>query len=236
MDYVQCYLFNNIYSLEFILIKFLRKQILFVVSIVILLTAINQDVPQLILMNDSYISDERIDRRFEKIVEKEKLTSKADISGEDKNFNNIRDDVERVFYYVFYKDEDKNLYFTKEFTDSVLLFLKKSNDFSKLEKTYKKYDLSKSELEMMEIFWKEKMNLKNDFMCIYENDLKNNKYLRENFLKVIFKMLDTEERRDHFGRYMLLKEDNFFRFLDKNRDYSFYLKNEWTKNIDKGKC
>lgn len=218
------------------MINFLKKQFLFILSMIILMTAINQDIPQYLMMEDYYVSNEKIERRFDNIVEKESYESNKYIFGEDKNKNDLRDDVERVFYYVFYKDKEKNMRFSKDFTNKALSFFKNANEFSKLEKTYKRYDLSKKELNKMKNFWIKRNLLKNEFICIYEKDLKNNKYLRDNFLKVIFKMLNTEERRDHFGRYMLLKDEPFFRFLDKNKDYKFYLKNEWVKNIKRENC
>lgn len=218
------------------MINFLKKQFLFILSMIILMTAINQDIPQYLMMEDYYVSNEKIERRFDNIVEKESYESNKYVFGEDKNKNDLRDDVERVFYYVFYKDKEKNMRFSKDFTNKALSFFKNANEFSKLEKTYKRYDLSKKELNKMKNFWIKRSLLKNEFICIYEKDLKNNKYLRDNFLKVIFKMLNTEERRDHFGRYMLLKDEPFFRFLDKNKDYKFYLKNEWVKNIKRENC
>lgn len=217
------------------------KHVLAMLVLILLINGFSEDIPNFLRMKFSYIDPEIIDTRFPDLPDKEITESLSILEGEDKNKNGIRDDVERIFTVVFYKDNTyKNRYgFDAAYASRVEKFLKNSYKFSKIEKTYKEQDLSNEEKRMMRIFLIERQKLKNEATCIYDDYLENDKYLRENFNRIMKVMLNTEERRDHYGRYLFFRESHFIKlFADYNDPefYGFYKFNDTLKEIRKKEC
>lgn len=238
--------------------NFFTKYIVVIFAIILFAIGFTEDLDDYNRLFFSQIDDHLIDQKFPRLPEKESRESLATVMGEDKNKNKIRDDVERNFAAIFYKkdllkkygsrnkipdkyfkmyDISKEGYvynFNVKYTERVKAFLKNAYEFSKLEKTYEYLDLSNKDKKMQKKFLVERQKLKNEATCIYKDFLSSeldNKIERTNFQRLMYNMLNTEKRRDHFGRYLFFKKMPFIKLFKKYKDYEFYGFHKWSDEL-----